>query len=46
MAITESTQWAQSGAHTLLLQHRYLLQSTTEWLLGDVIEEMTSPRVA
>jgi 23S rRNA (cytosine1962-C5)-methyltransferase len=41
MAIPESEQWAQSGAHTLLLQHRYLLQSTTEWLLGDVIEEMT-----
>jgi 23S rRNA (cytosine1962-C5)-methyltransferase len=25
----------------LLLQHRYLLQSTTEWLLGEEIDEMT-----
>lgn len=39
--LTQSAAWTQSGAHTLLLQHRYLLQSTTEWLLGDVIEEMT-----
>jgi 23S rRNA (cytosine1962-C5)-methyltransferase len=34
LELTQSDAWAQSGAHTLLLQHRYLLQSTTEWLLG------------
>ncbi|MBK5550025.1 MULTISPECIES: class I SAM-dependent methyltransferase [unclassified Pseudomonas] len=41
LEITQSAEWQQSGAHTLLLQHRYLLQSTTEWLLGDALEEMT-----
>jgi 23S rRNA (cytosine1962-C5)-methyltransferase len=41
MDITQTQEWKQSGAQTLLLQHRYLLQSTTEWLLGDAIEEMT-----
>ena len=41
MAITESPEWQASGAHTLLLQHRYLPQSTTEWLLGETIEEWT-----
>jgi 23S rRNA (cytosine1962-C5)-methyltransferase len=41
MGLTGSAEWQQSGAHTLLLQHRYLLQSTTEWLLGDALEEMT-----
>ena len=41
MAITESPAWQASGAHTLLLQHRYLPQSTTEWLLGETLEEWT-----
>lgn len=41
MGVTQSPEWRQSGAHTLLLQHRYLLQSTTEWLLGDALDEMT-----
>ncbi|MGE8143923.1 class I SAM-dependent methyltransferase [Pseudomonas frederiksbergensis] len=41
LGMTQSAEWQQSGAHTLLLQHRYLLQSTTEWLLGDALEEMT-----
>lgn len=41
MAVAQSAEWQSSGAHTLLLQHRYLLQSTTEWLLGDALEEMT-----
>ncbi|MCU1752694.1 class I SAM-dependent methyltransferase [Pseudomonas sp. 6D_7.1_Bac1] len=41
MAITQSPEWEKSGAHTLLLQHRYLPQSTTEWLLGETIEELT-----
>jgi 23S rRNA (cytosine1962-C5)-methyltransferase len=39
--ITQSPEWEKSGAHTLLLQHRYLPQSTTEWLLGETIEELT-----
>ena len=39
--MTQSPEWAQSGAHTLVLQHRYLLQSTSEWLLGEAIEGMT-----
>lgn len=34
MQITAASEWQQSGAHTLALQHRYLPQSTTEWLLG------------
>lgn len=34
-------EWAQSGAHTVALQHRYLPQSTTEWLVGDAIDELT-----
>jgi 23S rRNA (cytosine1962-C5)-methyltransferase len=41
LALTHLPEWTASGAHTLLLQHRYLLQSTTEWLLGEAIEEMT-----
>ncbi|UVK96932.1 class I SAM-dependent methyltransferase [Pseudomonas sp. B21-048] len=41
LAITQSPAWATSGAHTLLLQHRYLQESTTEWLLGEPIDEMT-----
>lgn len=41
MEITQSPEWASSGAHSLLLQHRYLPQSTTEWLLGETIEELT-----
>jgi len=41
MTLTRSAEWAASGAHTLLLQHRYLPQSTTEWLLGPVIDGWT-----
>ncbi|WP_426205353.1 class I SAM-dependent methyltransferase [Pseudomonas sp. TWP3-1] len=41
MTITGSTQWQQSGAHTLLIQHRYLPQSTAEWQLGAEIDELT-----
>ncbi|WP_439865129.1 class I SAM-dependent methyltransferase [Pseudomonas antarctica] len=29
------------SAYTVALQHRYLPQSTTEWLVGDVIDERT-----
>ena len=41
LQISRSPAWATSGAHTLALQHRYLLQSTTEWLVGEVIDDMT-----
>jgi 23S rRNA (cytosine1962-C5)-methyltransferase len=37
--LTSSAPWQQSQAHTLLLQHRYLPQSTTEWLLGESVDE-------
>ena len=33
--------WAGFGAHAVALQHRYLPQSTTEWLVGDAIDELT-----
>eukprot|EP01132_Coremiostelium_polycephalum_P023782 gene23782-28409_t len=33
--------WRSFGAHTVALQHRYLPQSTTEWLLGEVVDELT-----
>ena len=32
--------WAHAGAHTVALQHRYLPQSTTEWLVGQAIDEL------
>ncbi|EXF96414.1 methyltransferase [Pseudomonas fluorescens HK44] len=41
MEIAHSPAWEKSGAHTLALQHRYLPQSTTEWLLGEMVEEWT-----
>ena len=41
LQLTQSAAWARSRAHHLLLQHRYLLRSTTEWLLGEPIEEWT-----
>lgn len=36
--LTHSPQWQRSQAHTLLLQHRYLPESPTQWLLGDKID--------
>lgn len=39
MAFTQTANWQHSQAHSLLLQHRYLLESTTEWLLGEVVDE-------
>jgi 23S rRNA (cytosine1962-C5)-methyltransferase len=39
LALSQSPAWQHSGAHTLLLQHRYLLESTTEWLLGSEVDE-------
>ncbi|MFI8393799.1 class I SAM-dependent methyltransferase [Pseudomonas sp. NPDC078863] len=41
LQLAASIEWQQSGAHTLLIQHRYLAQSTAEWLIGEEIEEMT-----
>ena len=41
LEISRSPEWQQCGAHTLLIQHRYLPQSTAEWLLGAEIDEMT-----
>ena len=37
--LTHSAQWQRSQAHTLLLQHRYLPESPTQWLLGEQVEE-------
>ena len=39
MAFTQTEIWQHSQAHSLLLQHRYLLESSTEWLLGEVVDE-------
>ena len=39
LELTRSTQWQDSKAHTLLLQHRYLPESTTEWLVGERVEQ-------
>ena len=40
-AIALSPAWQASAAHTLVLQHRYTLQSDTEWLVGEAIDECT-----
>ncbi|SDT29372.1 23S rRNA (cytosine1962-C5)-methyltransferase [Pseudomonas asplenii] len=39
--LTQCPAWQGSGAHTLLLQHRYLPLSPAEWLLGEAIDEWT-----
>nr|WP_090448510.1 class I SAM-dependent methyltransferase [Pseudomonas benzenivorans] len=39
LALAESPAWRQSGAHSLLLQHRYLPDSPTEYLLGEALDE-------
>ncbi|WP_339458514.1 class I SAM-dependent methyltransferase [Pseudomonas sp. EA_105y_Pfl2_R69] len=36
--LSQSTAWLQSGAHSLLLQQRYLPESPTQWLLGEPVE--------
>ncbi|MCG6540371.1 class I SAM-dependent methyltransferase [Pseudomonas sp. KSR10] len=38
-SLTEALPWQSSGAHTLLLQHRYLPDSHMQQLLGEPIEE-------
>ncbi len=37
--LTGEQAWAASGAHTLLLQHRYLPDSRMQQLLGEPVEE-------
>lgn len=37
--LTQSAEWQASGAHSLLLQHRYLPDSHMERLLGEPVEE-------
>jgi 23S rRNA (cytosine1962-C5)-methyltransferase len=39
--LCQSSAWTASQAHTLLLQHRYLPDSLTETLLGEMPEEWT-----
>jgi len=39
MDLTRSPVWLHSQAHSLLLQHRYLPDSATQWLLGEVRDE-------
>ena len=38
MDLSHSPAWQQSGAHSLLLQQRYLTDSPTQWLLGEPVE--------
>ncbi len=38
-ALTQSAEWQASGAHSLLLQHRYLPDSHMEQLLGEPVSE-------
>lgn len=39
MALTEDQPWQASGAHTLLLQHRYLPDSHMQRLVGEPVDE-------
>lgn len=39
--LVSEAPWQQAKAHTLLLQHRYLPQSDTEWLRGEHLDEWT-----
>jgi 23S rRNA (cytosine1962-C5)-methyltransferase len=41
LALGHSQAWKDAAAHTLLLQHRYLPDSHTEALLGEVLDEWT-----
>lgn len=38
MGLSHTPAWQQSGAHSLLLQQRYLTDSPTQWLLGEPVE--------
>jgi 23S rRNA (cytosine1962-C5)-methyltransferase len=39
LALSQTAPWHSSGAHSLLLQHRYLPDSSTEFLLGEPLDE-------
>lgn len=39
LALSHGAEWQASGAHSLLLQHRYLPDSRMEQLLGEPVEE-------
>ncbi|MBM7062917.1 class I SAM-dependent methyltransferase [Pseudomonas sp. UL073] len=39
LSLGDSPAWQHSQAHSLLLQHRYLLDSRMEWLRGEPCEE-------
>lgn len=39
IALGDSPAWQQAQARSLLLQHRYLPDSSGEWLLGEAVEE-------
>lgn len=39
LALTQTAQWQGSGAQHLLLQHRYLPDSSTEFLYGEPLDE-------
>ncbi|MGN8275729.1 class I SAM-dependent methyltransferase [Pseudomonas sp. SMV71] len=41
LALGASSAWKNSGAHALAVQHRYLPQSLTQWLVGEPIDEWT-----
>ncbi|SCW75898.1 class I SAM-dependent methyltransferase [Pseudomonas sp. NFACC05-1] len=41
LALATSSAWQHSKAHTLAVQHRYLPQSLTQWLVGEPIDEWT-----
>ena len=41
LALTATPAWRHSTAHTLAVQHRYLPDSTTQWLVGEPVEEWT-----
>jgi 23S rRNA (cytosine1962-C5)-methyltransferase len=40
-ALAASPAWQHSSAHTLAVQHRYLPDSLTQWLVGEPIDEWT-----
>lgn len=41
LELIQTQSWKDSNAHTLLLQHRYLPDSTTQALAGEVLDEWT-----
>ncbi len=39
MALSQSAAWQLSQAHSLLLHHRYRQENSSEWLLGESVEQ-------